>query len=120
MKFRNFSENVNSVFFRFDSYYLTEDAIYRLNHAIKELNKVTGATLMLYGYTDNVGSPAYNKFLAQQRLNTVKKFLIDSGIITKNNICIDEVILGEFDPLISQQTVNNNPHSRRVDIFVMR
>jgi outer membrane protein OmpA-like peptidoglycan-associated protein len=120
MTFKNFSEDVNSVFFRFDSYYLTEDSIYRLNKTIKELHKVTGATLMLHGYTDNVGSPVYNKFLAQQRINTVKKFLIDSGTITKNNICIDEVILGEFDPLISQQTVNNNPHSRRVDIFVMR
>lgn len=118
--FRDFSKDINSIFFRFNSFELTEDSISRLRQLVSEVNKVRGATLMLYGYTDNVGSSSYNNHLAQERIKTIKKFLIDSKVITKNNICIKDIILGEFDPLISQQTVNNNPYSRRVDIFIMK
>ncbi len=121
MEFRDFSEDINSVYFKFDKHSLTEDSVYRLNSMIAEINKVQNATLMIYGYTDRVGSPSYNNNLAQQRIDSVKKYLIDSGVITRNNICIKEVILGEYDPIISmQQTVNNNPHSRRVDLFIMK
>lgn len=121
MEFRDFSEDVNSIYFKFDKHSLTEDSVYRLNSMIAEISKVENATLMIYGYTDRVGSPSYNNYLAQQRIDSVKKYLIDSGVITRNNICIKEVIQGEYDPVISMsQTVNNNPHSRRVDLFIMK
>ena len=121
VEFRDFSEDVNSIYFKFDNYSLTEDSLYRLNYAISQISKVENATLMIYGYTDRVGTETYNRHLAQQRIDTVKNYLIDSGVITRNNICIKEVIQGEYDPVISmQQTINNNPHSRRVDLFIMR
>lgn len=120
-EFRDFSEDINSIYFKFDKESITEDSIYRLNYMLGEISKVQNATLMIYGYTDRVGSTSYNHHLAQRRIDTVKNYLIDSGVITRNNICIKEVILGEYDPLISTpQTINNNPHSRRVDIFIMR
>ncbi len=117
-RFRDFANNVNSIYFNFDESTLTGDAKERLNYIIKELAQVRGVKLLIYGYTDKVGSAKSNLSLAAQRVQTVKTHLLNSGVINSNNIKIEEAILGTDDPVTTKITVNNNPHSRRVDIFV--
>ncbi len=117
--FLSYAGSVNSVFFKFNSSKIEETSIAKLNLLIKQLKKVKDAELVLYGYTDRVGSKQINKSLGKARINSVIKVLEDSGVLKESNISLVTKDFGQNDPLISPQTVINNPHSRRVDIFIV-
>lgn len=117
--FISHADSVNSIYFAFDRDQIEQDSIPKLNMLIKQLRKVQDVELVLYGYTDRVGEKNYNRNLAQERLDAVIKVLEDSGVLNENNITVSSKAFGENDPLISPHTVINNPHSRRVDIFII-
>jgi outer membrane protein OmpA-like peptidoglycan-associated protein len=48
----------------------------------------------------------------------VKNTLINSGVVTNDRITTKA--FGEKDDLINVDTIINNPHSRRVDIFLYK
>ncbi|MBV7433550.1 OmpA family protein [Cardiobacteriaceae bacterium TAE3-ERU3] len=50
----------------------------------------------IYGYTDRLGSDAYNQKLSQQRAETVKAYLVNHGV---NASLISAVGKGEADPV---------------------
>ncbi|NRA73823.1 MAG: OmpA family protein [Rickettsiales bacterium] len=113
-----YAQNVHSIFFSFDSATIKDDGIQKINELISQLKKVRNVKLVIYGYTDRVGTSGYNNKLALRRINAVKNRLISSGVMTANNISIEIKAVGEHDPLISHNTINNNPHSRRVDVYI--
>ena len=113
-----YAKDPHSIFFKFDDYKIKDESIQRMNALISQLKKVRNIKLVIYGYTDRIGTNRYNNKLAKRRINAVKKMLINSGVITANNISIETKALGEQDPLISNSTINNNPHSRRVDVYI--
>ena len=115
-----YAQDAHSIFFKFDDYKIRDESVQRMNELIHQLKKIRNIKLVIYGYTDRVGINQYNKKLANRRINAVKKMLINSGVITANNISIETKALGEHDPLISDNTINNNPHSRRVDVYITK
>jgi outer membrane protein OmpA-like peptidoglycan-associated protein len=117
--FRIFAKDTNSIYFKFDSALIQDEGIERINHLISELKKVRNVKLLIYGYADRAGRKPYNYKLSMRRINSVKKLLINSGVIKANNISIETKTVGEKDPLISYNTIDNNPTSRRVDVFII-
>ena len=113
-----YAKDPHSIFFSFDNATIKDESIQKMKELISQLKKVQNIRLVIYGYTDRVGTNHYNNKLAKRRINAVKTMLINSGVITANNISIETKALGEHDPLISYNTINNNPHSRRVDIYI--
>ena len=86
---------------------------------ISELRKVkTDMNIVLYGYTDMVGERKSNKKLSQHRIDSVRNILINSGVVSNDRITTKA--FGEKDNLINTDTIINNPHSRRVDIFLYK
>ncbi len=67
--------------------------------------------ITLKGYTDNVGSPAYNKKLAVRRTMGVKQLLLNQGFKNKD---IDLLGLGASIPLASNDTEEGRAKNRRV------
>jgi len=118
-EFIEYASGDNRVYFKCNSAKIEDEGVLRINEMLKQLSVVKDVTVVLYGYTDRVGNEADNKKLATRRVSAIKKALNDSGVISKNNIEIKVMIFGEYDPLISFNTVDNDPKSRRVDMFIV-
>jgi outer membrane protein OmpA-like peptidoglycan-associated protein len=118
-EFINYANDIHSIFFKLNSSTIEESSILRMKKLISELQKVkTSLHIVLFGYTDRVGKEKYNYVLSQKRINTVKNILINSGVIKNDDITTKA--FGENDKLISIDTIMNNPHSRRVDVFLYK
>lgn len=67
------------------------------------------------GYTDSIGSDAYNKKLSLKRAQAVKAYLVSKGI-NKNLITIEG--LGKSNPVAPNTTEQGRAKNRRVEIQI--
>jgi len=74
------AEDVVTVYFDFDKSVLKPEAISRLDSIYNILTANTGATIQISGYTDGLGSDAYNKVLSDKRARSCANYLIQKGI----------------------------------------
>lgn len=99
----------NTVYFDTNSSNLTQIAKTTLNNEIA-FYKQTNDNLVIIGYTDKIGNPAYNLQLGYDRAYMVKKYLILNGI-SENRITIYSY--GEFE-----KPFEINQYSRCVQIAI--
>ena len=71
------------VLFDFNKSSLTKQARHKLNHLAKKLNAHHEKSLTIVGFSDRVGSVAYNEKLALKRAKTVHDYLVTKGIGVK-------------------------------------
>lgn len=71
---------LRGVHFAFDSYALDNKATGILNEAAGLIKASPNKRVVLSGWTDYIGSDAYNKVLSQNRANAVKNYLSKQGI----------------------------------------
>ncbi|WP_165068686.1 OmpA family protein [Desulfovibrio sp. ZJ200] len=71
---------LRGVNFAFDSYALDSKAMGILNEAAQLIKANPNKQVLLNGWTDWIGSDAYNKVLSQNRANAVKRYLEKQGI----------------------------------------
>lgn len=71
---------LRGVHFAFNSYALDSKAQGILNEAATLIKANPNKQVILKGWTDYIGSDAYNKVLSQNRANSVKKYLEQQGI----------------------------------------
>lgn len=71
---------LRGVHFAFNSYALDSKAQGILNEAATLIKANPNQRVVLKGWTDYIGSDAYNKVLSQNRANAVKKYLETKGI----------------------------------------
>ena len=69
--------------------------------------------IVIRGYTDNVGSPKYNKKLSRTRTQIVRNYLVGKGIDPEK---IKTISMGEKDPLLPNTTPAGRAVNRRVEI----
>jgi len=72
-----------------------------------------GSRWEVQGHTDNVGTPAYNRDLAQARAQTVLDYLVSQGV---NRGLMSAVGFGENRPVFSNTTVYGRAQNRRVQL----
>ena len=77
---------------------------------VKEYNKTT---IVVAGYTDSVGSDAYNQRLSEDRARSVADFLVNKKV---NPVRIELVGFGEKNPVASNKTSEGRSLNRRVEI----
>jgi len=58
----------------------TEDSKYELGDLVSAMNRYPNMTIEVAGHTDNVGDPAMNLALSNDRAQTIYQFLLDNGI----------------------------------------
>jgi outer membrane protein OmpA-like peptidoglycan-associated protein len=118
-EFVKYADNIHSIYFKHASATVEDSSITSMQKLISELRKVkTDMNIVLYGYTDMVGERKSNQKLSQRRIDSVRNILINSGAISNDRITTKA--FGEKDNLINIDTIINNPHSRRVDIFLYK
>jgi OOP family OmpA-OmpF porin len=71
---------LRGVNFAFDSYALDSRAMAILDEAATMIKNKSGKPIVLQGWTDYIGSDAYNAKLSQQRADSVKNYLIKKGV----------------------------------------
>jgi outer membrane protein OmpA-like peptidoglycan-associated protein len=73
-------ENVVTVYFDFDQSSLRDRATQQLDSIYNVLVENPTATIQVSGYTDGLGSVAYNKILSDKRAKACADYLISKGI----------------------------------------
>ena len=75
-----FHQNVQDIFFDFDSYDIRPDAQPIISRNAAFLNQHTGIKVLLGGYADERGSTEYNLALGENRANAAKQALVNAGV----------------------------------------
>jgi OOP family OmpA-OmpF porin len=81
--------------------------------AAADVLRGTSERVLVTGYTDSVGSDAYNLRLSERRAQTVRDALVADGVAA-NRIAAKG--MGEANPLASNETAEGRAKNRRVDI----
>jgi len=75
-----FHQNVQDVFFDYDSYDLRPDAQTSAQTAATYLNAHSAIKIVIGGYCDERGSAEYNLALGENRANSAKTALVNAGV----------------------------------------
>jgi OOP family OmpA-OmpF porin len=102
---------VRAVDFEFNSVQLTAPARDTLNEVARALVAQPELAVEIEGYTDSIGSAAYNLKLSQRRAEAVKTYLTNQGV---NAATLTAKGYGKDDPVASNQTAEGRAENRRV------
>jgi peptidoglycan-associated lipoprotein len=75
-----FHQNVQDLFFDYDSSDIRPDAKQSVSNAANYLNAHPAIKLLIGGYCDDRGSAEYNITLGQERANAAKNALVEAGV----------------------------------------
>ena len=104
-----------TIYFGFDSATLTTDG-QRLADALADrLGRHADDRVRLEGHSSNVGDPAYNRMLAQRRVDAVKQYLVEREIEPER---IDAVSFGESEPVAPADAIHQELN-RRVEVILI-
>ena len=81
---------------------------------VDQLKENPGMTIVINGYTDDVGNIEYNNSLSKKRSEAIKDFLLQNGI----NNTIETNGWGPANPVQPNDSPLNRQKNRRVEIFV--
>jgi OmpA-OmpF porin, OOP family len=101
------------VFFGFNKYNLTSEALRVISEAVVAAKDTGSATVLITGHTDTVGSNDYNMRLSMRRSNAVKAEMVRQGIPTS---AISSNGKGETELLVQTADGVKEPQNRRATI----
>src|SRR5690606_17592843 len=96
---------------------LMSESYAALDSLVEMMKANPGMEIELAGHTDNVGNPASLVSLSQDRVMTVKRFLIEKGIDAKR---ITGKGYGPEKPIVKNDTEENRNKNRRVEFKITR
>lgn len=106
-----------TVLFDFDKASIRESGEDKLDEVITSVKRRhPDGEIAVRGYTDAVGTPEYNKELAEKRAEAVASFLQDDAEIDDDQVTV--IAKGEQDPVASNETAEGRQKNRRVEILV--
>lgn len=103
------------VLFAFNKYNLKPDARERLAKISGIILAYPDLKLQIEGHTDSIGSDEYNQTLSEKRADSVRAYLISSGVSPDH---ISAQGLGKGDPVADNSTAAGRQLNRRVDMIV--
>ena len=107
--------NMSDVLFDFNKFTLKPEAREKLAKVSGILLAYPGLTLQVEGYTDNIGSDAYNQKLSEQRAGAVRDYLVEQGVAQTG---ITATGYGKNDPVADNSTNAGRAQNRRVQLVV--
>jgi OOP family OmpA-OmpF porin len=101
--------------FDFDKAVLKAPAKAKLDALAAEMQGADITAIHVIGYTDSVGTDAYNEKLSLRRADAVRDYLVSKGV---NASVIDAEGKGKRDPVADNKTKEGRSQNRRVDVQV--
>ncbi len=86
-----------------------------LEHVARVLNENPNYLVEVQGHTDNLGDPAKNQTLSENRANAVREYLISKGIDPKR---LTSNGYGQMRPVAENTTIEGRAKNRRVEFIV--
>jgi len=106
---------LRGVNFDFDKSNIRPDAKVILDEAASILGRNPDVAVAVNGYTDSVGTDAYNQKLSQRRADSVKGYLVGKGVSASR---LSTQGFGESNPVASNSTKDGRAMNRRVELLV--
>jgi len=107
---------LRGVNFDFDKYNIRPDAVPILEQACSQLKAEPSIDVSAQGYTDAVGTDAYNQRLSERRANAVRDVLVNQYGLEGSRV--DAVGYGESRPVADNSTDEGRAINRRVEAEV--
>lgn len=104
-----------TVYFNTDQHQLSAEAHKILSRAIIDLSGAESYQIKIQAFTDDEGSNAYNQALGQRRADAVLAYFDSLGLATQNAKLNN---YGEQKALADNNTIENRPKNRRVDVYI--
>jgi len=105
---------LGDVNFAFDKATLTPAADEKIDKAVAHVNSMPNEKFELKGYTDSIGSDAYNMKLSQRRADAVRNAMVKKGVSADQ---ITAKGYGKADPVADNATKEGRAQNRRVELF---
>ena len=105
---------LGDVFFDFDKATLRPTAYEKIDRAVAHVKKMEPEMYELRGYTDSIGSDAYNLKLSQRRADAVRNEMIKRGAPADR---ITAKGYGEADPVADNASKEGRAKNRRVELY---
>ncbi|HKQ89206.1 MAG TPA: YidB family protein [Blastocatellia bacterium] len=110
--------NMTIINFRSGSSQIPRESMAVLEQSASAIKSApAGTVLEVAGYTDNVGNPAANQKLSQQRADSVRRFLIDKG--TNSDSLVAKGYGGD-NPIANNDTEEGRFRNRRIEYKVLK
>jgi outer membrane protein OmpA-like peptidoglycan-associated protein len=103
------------VLFDFNKYSLKPEARERLARISGIVLAYPDLKLQIEGYTDSIGSDEYNQTLSEKRAESVRDYLVNSGV-SINNVAAQG--MGKADPVADNRNAAGRKLNRRVEMIV--
>jgi outer membrane protein OmpA-like peptidoglycan-associated protein len=103
------------VLFDFNKYTLKPDARERLARISGIVLAYPDLKLDIEGHTDSIGSDEYNQTLSEKRAETVRGYLVSSGVVPDH---VSALGLGKSNPVADNSTAAGRKLNRRVEMVV--
>jgi outer membrane protein OmpA-like peptidoglycan-associated protein len=100
------------IYFDFKSVRLRADAARMLQDNAAVMTRTDTWAVLVTGYADHQGPPAYNRMLAQRRAEAVKQFLVELGVpeTSVKVVAVDQEAILCDDPSKECQQLNRRVH----------
>jgi OOP family OmpA-OmpF porin len=108
---------IPAIGFSFDSAKIDESQQDELEGIARKLRANPGTQLVIDGYTDTMGDPAYNRSLSLKRAQATKDALVSSGV-DEDRIRVEG--LGSENPLRANDSLDNRRANRRSELRIDR
>ncbi|MBT9392981.1 OmpA family protein [Hymenobacter sp. NST-14] len=108
---------LNNIFFAQSKYFLRENSYPELLRLVKILRDYPQVEIKLEGHTDNQGDPQLNVKLSLDRVNEVKKYLVQKGIASSR---ITTEGYGGSKPVASNDQEETRRLNRRVEFRITK
>lgn len=106
----------SAVLFDFNKFDLKPEAESELTRIVKEIKNYPGATIVVAGHTDSIGSVENNRILSENRAAAVRDFLKSMGL---EDFTFEVHGYGESRPVATNETEEGRAKNRRVEIIVL-
>jgi outer membrane protein OmpA-like peptidoglycan-associated protein len=111
----NASVVLKNIFFDFNKYEIKPESQAELDKVVQFLQDNPTVNVVIEGHTDNVGKPADNKKLSEQRAWTVVNYLVLHGIKSKR---LAGIGFGETKPVNTNKTEEGRAQNRRTELKI--
>ena len=101
---------LNNVFFQTGKYTLLDISIVELDKVVEMMQSHPTMRIELGGHTDNVGNPASNQTLSEQRAKAVYDYLVNHGIEASR---LSYKGYGQTQPVSDNSTPEGRRQNRR-------
>jgi cytochrome c oxidase subunit 2 len=108
--------NLQNVNFETGSATLTADSRYELENCAEALKANPAVSVEVAGHTDNVGDPASNKTLSQQRAAAVAAFIAGKGVAPGRMVVRG---YGDTKPAVPNDSDENRAKNRRTEFIIL-